>query len=237
MSDMTIPVKALLRNFTTFLAAAAADIKTHAHGHAASNGRTITCENGCAHCCYQKILVSGAEGVTIYAYLREVGLWTPEMVAKLTEADKRMTSMSHHDYFVEKIPCPFLAVEKPGWGQCTIYAARPISCAATFSMGDDPNLCAKTGDDDRDGQFQIAIHNSKSMNQFMTLMFNIGRFVERSSVQIMTLPGAILWAAAVVEKRRPPSVHRVLIDQHPKRVDEVFDQVAQRQSPKGEDSK
>lgn len=228
----------LLRRYAEQLVAVSGNLRQAASLRASEKGRTVTCEKGCAHCCHQKILVSAADGLAIYVLLRDTGRWTPEMVERLVKADREMTERDHETWFDEKRPCPFLDAEtgeKAGRGLCTVYGARPIACASTFSWGGDPNYCAVSdgdGKEDERGQSQI-VSVSKAMIEYLTTHECLRAWVEDTvdvdagadagadvmfsgimmeNVMLMTLPGAVLWAAASVRNEARPDVHRVLLD-------------------------
>ena len=114
-----IKADALLRVVKEKLAAVSGDMRKYAEEYSASKNLTVTCVPGCAHCCYQKLLVTASDGMTIYAHLRQTGRWNQAMIDKLVAADKKMTEMDHFMYFILKTPCPFLVEEKLGWGQCS----------------------------------------------------------------------------------------------------------------------
>lgn len=214
MNVRVIQADQLLRVVRTKLAAVSVEMTKFAGEYSASQGKTVTCVPGCANCCYQKILVTAADGMAIYAHLRQAGRWTAEMIAKLVAADEVMTDRDHYTHFVKKTPCTFLDETKPGWGECSIYAVRPISCVATFSNGGDASECAVPGEPREKGQFQVAIHGVQALEDFLYLMMTVEDLVESGrEPMLMTLPGAVLWAASVAEHGPPPDVRRLPLRQ------------------------
>lgn len=207
---LLISTDMLLRNYRGALTEANSDNRKGARQHAEQNDRTITCEMGCAYCCYQKILVGAAEGLAIYGELKSTGGWTPEIQAKLKEADRAMTENDHSVFFDLKIPCAFLDEESPGRGKCTVYNSRPIACASTYAMSGDPKNCDKLDNtDSNDGQFQI-FANSPSVGGFFNAHSHLQHGMEGADqLTLMTLPGAVLWAAAHQEEQPRPVVRRV----------------------------
>lgn len=200
----------LLRNYRGSLSEAVSVNRQGARQHAEQNGRAIACEMGCAYCCYQKILVGASEGLAIYDELKQSGRWTPELQAKLKEADRVMTDNDHAVFFDLKIPCAFLEEESPGRGKCTAYNSRPIACSSTYSIGSDPKNCDWL--DERganEGQFQI-FASSPMVLGFFSAHQHLQHGMEGSDqLMLMTLPGAVLWAAAHQEEQPRPVVRRV----------------------------
>jgi Fe-S-cluster containining protein len=211
--DQLISVEQLLRNYRDSFADAAINVRLSARTHAENNRRAITCETGCANCCYQKILVGAAEGMVIYDELKRTGRWTADMQAKLAMSDREMTASNHRVFFGKKIPCAFLQETSPGHGMCTVYGSRPMGCAATFSIGGDPAYCRQDLQDSLKGQFQVFSH-TQTIAAFFSAHTHMQHGLEGGAEQedatvLMTLPGAVLWAGAKAEHEPPPAVFRL----------------------------
>lgn len=88
--------------------------------------KTPVCRQGCAHCCYQPVIVYAPELFFLAAHIgRREG-----MAEKLlTSAPDQRPAMG--------LPCPLLENEA-----CSVYAARPLGCHAFASL--DVNDCLST---------------------------------------------------------------------------------------------
>ena len=115
----------------------------------------ITCKKGCTHCCEHFVSVPVSHAVVIADYLyasekamsiflRGYGKWRrsieedPQATAVFGDlqedtASAAVVKTSSQEllsaYHVLAIPCPFL-----DGGRCSIYAVRPVCCAAYFSV-------------------------------------------------------------------------------------------------------
>jgi Fe-S-cluster containining protein len=120
-----------------------------------SQGRSISCSNGCAACCRQLVALPEAEARRIRDLVE--GLPEPRrstIRARFAEAIRRLESSGlverlrdfaalsnqeqnalGRDYFFEKIACPFLEQES-----CSIYHDRPFACREYF-VTSAPELC------------------------------------------------------------------------------------------------
>lgn len=224
--EVDVMLENLVARHREKLAGAIFEIHEGAKAYAWSKSRDVACSQGCSHCCYQKIVVTAAEGVTIYRHLLEAGLWNDELKTKLASADKKMTSYDHETWFERKRPCVFLEETSPGHGSCSIYAARPLSCAATFSVGFNPDDCALVDgvkSDGLSGQLQIAV-TGMAVTDFVLSAMVLSMYIEHEEEpHLMTLPGAVLWAAAAFSKEPSPDVLRVEYSDEPGKSVEDFD--------------
>ena len=156
------------------------------------------CRDGCAFCCYSKVLVTITEGAAIYLYLRSEGLWNAELEARLVSADAELTPVSHADWLPKRKPCVFLDETAFGQGRCTVYPARPSGCATAFSIAPDASDCAAV-----DGEYLVSVvMRTQTMQTWvldMTMLMKAmgldGFFME----VVMTLPAAVLQARTVIE--------------------------------------
>jgi len=99
-------------------------------------GAALTCEKGCHHCCYHPILVSLLEGITIFRWLAENGLWTKALKDRFEEVSQQTLGLPIMVWLLSLIPCPLLTDE----GLCQAYEARPFICRITVSVLD-PHFC------------------------------------------------------------------------------------------------
>ncbi len=199
MTEELITPRDLLRKYRTALF----DHDREARTHLEREGRHLRCERGCAFCCYAKILTDLGEGALIYLFLKATGQWSPALERRLAEADAAMTSASHSEWLPLRRPCVFLKEEAFGRGLCQVHPARPHSCASAFSVGD-PVECGKV-----DGQPGFLRYlNEGAAKSFMGLFASIDAGLGQEP-QGMTLPGAVLYAHALIEEIPLPVVHAV----------------------------
>jgi Fe-S-cluster containining protein len=207
-----ITTSELLKKVRASTAKVSGTMRAYAEHVAQERGSTLTCMKGCAQCCYQKMMGTAGEGLAIYMYLREQDRWTPELKDKLVAYDRILTDHDHGTYFEKKIPCVFLDESTQGYGLCSVYDARPAQCAAVFSASGDPRKCAESKGE---GQI-IVLHEGVEMREHMLLVYALKDAVDPGPREpwdhlLMTLPGAVLWAAAAVEGLPPPKVLRLPI--------------------------
>lgn len=86
----------------------------------------LACRQGCAHCCYQPVIVYAPELFLLAAHIRN----QEGMVEKILQAAKTTPGTQDKKY----VACPLLEENA-----CTAYAARPLSCHAFVSL--DVNDC------------------------------------------------------------------------------------------------
>jgi Fe-S-cluster containining protein len=204
-----------------------------------SLNKPITCAKECAWCCYQKVIVNVFEGAMIYAYLVETKRWSSAVEAKLRWADKAMTEATHAAWLAQRMPCPFLHETEPGRGECTVYPVRPISCAVTFSNRGDPSSCAEVNGD---AQLQVSMMDA-NMVQLMEIKGAMENgLVDGGQLWALTLPGAVLYAHALLQHLPLPDVHKVSLmelhtqgpddpEDHAEFVSETFDAIAKIRMP------
>jgi len=128
-----------------------------------AEGKTISCRQGCTHCCHHYVTVSLAQGIVIvdYLYRRKDLLnrfldqyerWRQQAESISNDIDRQRTralsSSTPIDqviaetrplsnrYFASNIPCPFLTGDR-----CSIYPLRPPSCSAHHAVSP-PDWCA-----------------------------------------------------------------------------------------------
>jgi len=96
----------------------------------------VTCQKGCNHCCHYPVLVSILEGVSLFRWIADQGLWRKDLKDKLQEAHRKVWGLSPSVWMLSMTPCPLLTKE----GLCGAYEARPFVCRTTLSIGD-PHYC------------------------------------------------------------------------------------------------
>jgi len=128
-----------------------------------AQGESISCRQGCTHCCYHYVAVSLAQGILIadYLYKRKALLkqfidnyetWRKDgeaisdsidririqalMSSVPTDQIMADTRSLSKQYLESNIACPFLADNK-----CSIYEVRPLSCSNHHSVSP-PDCCA-----------------------------------------------------------------------------------------------
>jgi Fe-S-cluster containining protein len=190
-----ISPRELLRQVRLKTMAVGEELRSFADEVATSHGKRVECKRGCDNCCKQKVIVTEAEGVAIYIYLRSEGRWSDELEARLAEEDVHATRTNHSDWFKEKRPCPFLRD-----GECGVYAVRPISCAATFAIND-PSFCGMPDVPPGLGQMQINSPFAPASKDLILFMLSVEAGLGVDG--FMTLPAAALAAARRATKREP----------------------------------
>jgi len=86
------------------------------------------CRRGCAHCCYQSVIVSDWEA-------ERIGRYTGRNAAKVPALTPGSNILAMRARFAG-VACPFLVKN-----ECSIYAVRPLACRTHFNMSRDPELC------------------------------------------------------------------------------------------------
>jgi Fe-S-cluster containining protein len=193
-----------------------------------------TCTAGCAYCCFAKVLIDAGTGAMIYLYLRKHGLWSDELERRLEKADREMAPTAHGAWLATRTPCVFLKSKEFGRGMCTIYPVRPFSCALTFSTTPDPAACAVPDEvvlqlvveeDDRNLKWVLEYHEA--------FLNGCGE----TKTWVMTIPGAVLYGRALVEKVAKPLVARIAKEDAQQlgvSIDELFDTAAAEWARQGQ---
>lgn len=200
--------------------------RTHVYDAAAEGRKVVsklgelTCKRGCSNCCRQKVLATVVEGLAIYLYLQEAGRWTPEFKARLVAEDRHATKTAHDEWFKDRRPCPFLEGT-----ECGVYPARPSGCALTFSIFGNPDLCAGLGPPGT-GQMQVQVTDPKANDpspivQLMLFFGSVGKGIPEAGY--MTLPGAVLFAAAFIENTKEPDIFSMSLGEGADGLIERFD--------------
>lgn len=211
---MVITVAQLVDRYRGVTRVAAADAKAKV----AARVGPVTCRPHCSYCCYAKILSPTFVGVFIYLYLKHQGMWTPELRAKLVQADLDMTVRTHAGWLMGRRPCPFLDEKEFGRGDCTIYPVRPEACAITHSVAGDGAKCAEVG-----GNNLVTVVDANMLLPFLPLVLAVQRFCKPV---ITTLPASVLLAEAAIERLPEPEVASVAAPEREplvKTVEEIFD--------------
>ena len=94
--------------------------------------KAITCQKGCHHCCHYPVVVSVLEGVSLFRWLFDQGLWRRQLQEAFREAHRRVWGLSPSVWMLSMTPCPLLTAE----GLCGAYEARPFMCRTTVSTAD-----------------------------------------------------------------------------------------------------
>lgn len=91
----------------------------------------ITCQKRCNHCCRYPVLVSLLEGVTLFRWLAEHGLWLRTLKERLEKHHRATWGLSPSVWMLSQIPCPLLDQDL-----CTAYEIRPFVCRTLLSTLD-----------------------------------------------------------------------------------------------------
>jgi Fe-S-cluster containining protein len=112
------------------------DFERKLRDEASKTGKPVSCESGCAHCCYHPIHITALEGAVLYRQLVARGRWTPSFQETIRVHAARTYDLPYELWLLSMMPCPLLD-EKTA--MCTAYDARPLVCRTTFSTGDPYN--------------------------------------------------------------------------------------------------
>lgn len=138
---MKTPIKLplLVERSVAEVKAARSTIATTYEGKLRTNldkeGEGVTCKKGCSHCCYHPVYLSLFEGIALYQWLYENGMWSSKLRDTLKKHAEGVQDLAPEVWMLSLIPCPLLKDNL-----CTIYDGRPFACRITFSAGD-PEEC------------------------------------------------------------------------------------------------
>lgn len=144
------------RQFSAGAAAPKVDVLTRAAYHrtdqtilrlaARNTGDPIVCRKNCAWCCHEVVLATAVEIVALYDHI--VGTFAEPRRARLDEDlsayDRALDGKRDRPFTLVRQACPLL-VE----GECSVYAARPLSCRGRNSS--DAELCRMWAQSPGDG--------------------------------------------------------------------------------------
>ncbi len=183
-----------------------AELRQLAAHHACSNGETITCEVGCAHCCRQLVPVSPIEAKRLaevvermppdvktrtearfaeaLGRMESIGLLEPNKPPPRLELRAKPGVLSPwHDvsrrYFDAHIDCPFLEEER-----CVVYDERPLPCRE-YMVTSPVEACRTLSDDVR------AVDRLAWGSEALT---DAGNAVQQRRDPLVPLPLALEWA-------------------------------------------
>lgn len=183
-----------------------------------NTGEPVTCQRGCAYCCYPKVVVGAAEGALLYLYIKEHHMWSDELERRLIESDREMTAADHAEHHAKRRPCVFLREEAYGRGSCTVYPVRPMACTTMFSIEKDPTACGVVG-----GRALVSVASEGVTKVFSTMYSSLLRGLRETRCWLFTLPGAVLYARARIDGLPLPAVHHIDRDLIPDSVESAFD--------------
>lgn len=190
-----ISPRELLRRMRIKTFDAAKEVRGFADEVANQQGKFVVCKRGCDNCCHQKVLSTPAEGLGIFVYLHQQGLWSAELEERLAEEDVYSTRTNHDQWFRQRRPCPFLKDN-----ECSVYPVRPPGCFATFAINA-ASFCGMPDVPPGLGQMQISAPNAPAMQSLG--LFLLGLEENIPGAGYMTLPGAVLAGARHATSREP----------------------------------
>lgn len=102
---------------------------------------TMTCQRGCAHCCYTGVALTQLEWDGILNHVREKGIdlnkiierakKTVERVRQTLDSRSGLEQVDWHRLVINQ-PCPFLGEDQA----CEIYEDRPLDCRLVVAFRD-----------------------------------------------------------------------------------------------------
>jgi hypothetical protein len=128
-------------------------------------GLKIDCQQGCAWCCHQAVLVSNQEVLLINRYLSEEMADEQQQVVYRNARNKEAVTgaMSVWEFLKTLHPCPFLMDHS-----CLIYPVRPMACRCYLSS--DKGSCLAQYNHPGNRQIMAALydfplHAGRSINE------------------------------------------------------------------------
>lgn len=114
---------------------AAEDFETQLRKQLIDEQQGITCTKGCHSCCYYPVMVSVLEGVSLFRWLSDHGLWRKQLKDRFEQTHRNVWGLSPSVWMLSMTPCPLLEEA----GTCMAYEARPFVCRTTVSLRDPYN--------------------------------------------------------------------------------------------------
>lgn len=96
----------------------------------------VMCLKGCHHCCYYPVVMSLLEGVTLFRWLAEHGLWRKPLKEAFEATHRKVWGLAPSVWMLSMTPCPLLDDQ----GTCSAYESRPFVCRTTVAFSD-PYYC------------------------------------------------------------------------------------------------
>lgn len=151
----------------------------------------VTCLKGCHHCCYHPVLLSILEGIELYRYLEDNGLWGSTLKRAFHRAQDLTFDRSMEVWLLSMVPCPLL----DDGGLCRAYDARPFFCRITASRGD-PHYCHPHRINKRDTAFVPRAEYIERLNTLETRLLK----QHRLPMDRLPLAAAVLLAERVCKE-------------------------------------
>ena len=165
-----------------------------------------SCHDGCAGCCYAKVLVGEEVGPQLYLHLKATGQWTPELRARLEDAAAGMDVTSHADWLPLRRPCALLDERGFGRGRCRVYPVRPVSCASTFAVDATADDCAAPGGH---ALRHVVTQEPRVLEPVYRAQLRLQASMGVRTHDVVSLPAAVLFAAAAAEGAPAPAFKRL----------------------------
>ena len=89
----------------------------------------MSCEKGCASCCYYPISISLLEGRRLFTALVDSGRWTPSLKRKCQTLSERLIALAPQVWLLSMTPCPLL----DDANACMAYEERPFYCRTALA--------------------------------------------------------------------------------------------------------
>jgi uncharacterized protein len=115
-------------------------------------GMEPSCKLGCAHCCYNPVILTKMEVKLISDYIQQLpetkkdeifhqlkNYYATEELEKINTIDFQTDSQYKEKYITKQVPCPLLDLKT---NSCLAYEVRPIACRTHFNYCQ-PQVCAE----------------------------------------------------------------------------------------------
>jgi Fe-S-cluster containining protein len=144
------------------------------------DGLTISCKQGCTHCCQCAFVCTFLEGLCIARHLLVRGEDLEALWPTLRQHENMQKKAGAPKWFKLGISCLFLKD-----GQCDIYSVRPLNCRTHYAVSD-PELC-------NSGEGNAKILATEAVMDLRTAVAkgSTQRLVGRDDLLVATLPGAV----------------------------------------------
>ncbi len=164
----------------------------------------VSCRKGCHHCCFYPVTIGLLEGIRLFLWLEDQGLWTQALKEKFKRSSDQTWNLALEVWFLSRLPCPLLDDTR-----CLAYEARPLVCRLTYSVAN-PDSCHSH----RLGQPTGFIERRSEIEQFAQEQANLSR-KHHHRMGLLSMATAVLYAERVCKGELDLSeVDQTLLREH-----------------------